>query len=192
MVEELYDIEVQLEPDATFEAARRMVDLALPGSASLRDRLAEHDRRTRLPADRAVAAVTELAARLRARTRAQLWLPEAESLTVEAASAVPWEADGRYLGGGRSLIRINVDRPLGLATAVEIAAHDGYPGHHAEASVKEELLIAAGHAELALIVRGTPQTLISEGMAGIGRVVVMGDQELAHELLKLATSFDLD
>lgn len=191
LVEELYDIEVQLEPDATFEAAGRMVDAALPGAAPLRDRLAEHDLRTRLPADRALAAVSELAGRLRARTRAQLWLPEAESVTFEAASAVPWEADGRYLGGGRSLIRINVDRPVTFAAVVEFAAHDGYPGHHAEASVKDELLVSAGHAELGLVARGSPQTLISEGMAAVAREVVMGDQELGRELQKLARSVGL-
>jgi hypothetical protein len=190
LVEELYDIEVQLEPDATFETARRMVDAALPGAASLRDRLAEHDLRTRLPADRALAAVSELAKRLRARTRAQLWLPEAESVTFEAASAVPWDADGRYLGAGRSVIRINLDRPLTYAAAVEVAAHHAYPGHHAEASVKDQLLITAGHAELGLVAQASPQTLISEGMAGIAREVVMGDQELGRELQELAKSSD--
>ncbi|MEX0626992.1 MAG: hypothetical protein WD402_10640, partial [Chloroflexota bacterium] len=32
LVEDLYDIEVQLEPDATFDTARRMLESALPGS----------------------------------------------------------------------------------------------------------------------------------------------------------------
>jgi hypothetical protein len=190
LVEDLYDIEVQLEPDATFDTARRMLDSALSGSAPLRERIASHDARSRIPPERAIAMASELSARLRTRTRAQLWLPEHESLRIEAAHAVEWMFDARYLGAGSSIIRVNLDRPLTFATLLEIAAHEGYPGHHAEASVKDELLVSAGHAELTLIAGLSPQALVSEGMAGIGREVVMSDQELGLELQRLARSLE--
>lgn len=190
LVEELYDVEVQPEPDATFATARRMIDSALAGSGSLLDRLAAHEAASRLPPDRAIGAVSELATRLRARTRAQLWLPERESVTFEAAHDVPWEADGRYQGAGRSLVRVNVDRPVSFAALVDLAAHDGYPGHHAEASVKDAVLVSAGHAELSLTMATSPQALVSEGMGGLAREVVMSDQELGRELLRLARSVD--
>lgn len=190
LVEELYDIEVRLEPEATFEAARRMIDGALPGRAPLRERLATHDRNSRIPPERAVAAVAGLAAALRARTRAQLWLPEHESVSFEAAHDVAWETNLRYLGSGRSLVRINLDLPVTLASVAELAAHEGYPGHHAEASVKDAVLIQAGHAELALVAEFSPQALIREGMATFAREVVMSDQELAVELRKLARSLN--
>jgi hypothetical protein len=190
LVEDLYDIEVQLEPDATFDTARRMLDSALPGTAPLRERLAAHDAGSRIPPERAIAMASELSARLRTRTRAQLWLPERESLRIEAAHDVPWTTAARYLGAGSSVVRVNIDRPLTFATLVEIAAHDGYPGRHAEASVKEDLLVAAGHAELTLIANLSPQALVSEGIAGVGREVVMSDQELGLELRRLARSVD--
>ena len=189
-VEDLYDIEVELEPDATFDTARRMLDSALPGSAPLRERLAAHDAGNHIPPERAIAMASELSARLRTRTRAQLWLPERESLRIEAAHDVPWTTEGRYLGAGSSVVRVNLDRPMTFATLVEIAAHDGYPGRHAEASVKDDLLVAAGHAELTLIANLSPQALVSEGIAGIGREVVMSDQELGLELRRLARSVD--
>jgi hypothetical protein len=190
LVEELYDIEVQLEPDRTFDTARRMLDAALPGTGSLRERLAAHDAGSRIPPERAIAMASELAARLRTRTRAQLWLPGRESLRIEAARDVPWTTDARYLGAGSSVIRVNLDRPLTFASLVEIAAHDGYPGRHAEAAVKEELLVSAGHAELTLIAAFSPQALVGEGIAGVGREVVMSDQELGLELQRLARSAD--
>jgi hypothetical protein len=190
LVEDLYDIEVQLEPDATFDTARRMLDSALSGSAPLRERIASHDARVRIPPERAIAMASQLSARLRTRTRAQLWLPEHESLRIEAAHAVEWMFDARYLGAGGSTIRVNLDRPLTFATLLEIAAHEGYPGHHAEASVKDELLVSAGQAELTLIARLSPQALVSDGMAGIGREVVMSDQELGLELQRLARSLE--
>lgn len=188
LVEELYDIEVQPEPDSTFAAARRMIDAALPGSAPLRDRLAAHDLRARIPPERALAAVTELADRLRARARAHFWLPDHETLAVEAAHDVSWEAAGRYLGRGRSLLRINLDRPLTLATIVDLAAADGYPGHHTEAAIKDAVLVVAGHLELALTLATGPQMLVSDGMGALAREVVMSDQELGLELGRLAGS----
>jgi len=190
LVEDLYDIEVQLEPDATFDTARRMLDSALPGGAPLRERLNAHDARGRIPPERAIAMASQLTARLRTRTRAQLWLPERESVRIEAAHDVDWNVQARYLGAGSSVVRVNLDRPLTFATLLEIAAHEGYPGRHAEASVKEDLLVSAGHEELALTTTLAPQALVSEGMAGIGREVVMSDEELGLELQRLARSVD--
>ncbi len=190
LVEELYDVEVQLEPDATFEAARRMLDSALPGGEPLRQRLAAHEATMLLPPERVLALAAELSARLRMRTRAQLWLPERESLRFEAAREVPWTLDARYLGGGSSVIRINLDRVVSLAMLVELAAHEGYPGHHAEAAVRDEVLVTAGHAELGLMATLSPQELVSEGMAGIAREVVMSDQELALELSQVTRSLE--
>jgi len=191
LVEELYDVELQLEPDATFEAARRMLDSALPVSGEpLRQRLATHEATMLLPPERVLAMAAELSARLRMRTRAQLWLPERESLRFEAARQVPWTLDARYLGGGSSVIRINLDRAVSLAALVEIAAHEGYPGHHAEASVRDEVMVSAGHAELALTATLSPQALVSDGMAGIAREVVMSDEELALELRQITRSLD--
>jgi hypothetical protein len=190
LVEDLYDIEVQLEPDSTFETARGMVDAALPGSGPLRERLAAHDADRRIPRERAIALAAELLARLRTRTRAQLWLPERESLRIEAAHGVAGMVEARYLGAGGSVVRVNLDRALTYTTLVQIAAYEGYPGHHAEASVKDDLLISAGNAELTLIARLSPQAVVSEGMAGIGREVVMSDQELGVELQRLARSVD--
>jgi hypothetical protein len=191
LVEDLYDIEVQLEPDATFDTARRMVDSALPGGVPLRERLAAHDALGRVPPERTIALASELSARLRTKTRAQLWLPERESLRIEVAHDIGWTIDARYLGAGSSVVRVNLDRPLTLATLVEIAAHEGYPGHHAESSVKDDLLVSAGHDELTLTTTLSPQALVSEGMAGIGREVVMTDQELGLELQRLARAVDL-
>ena len=190
LVEDLYDIEVQLEPDATFDTARRMLDSTLPVGATLRERLAAHDARSRIPPERAIALASELSARLRTRTRAQLWLPEGESLRIEAAHGVDWAIDAHYLGAGISVVRLNVDRPLTFATLAETVAQEGYPGHHAEASVKDDLLASAGHEELTLTTTLSPQAVVSEGMAGIGREVVMSDQELGLELQRLARSVD--
>lgn len=190
LVEEAYDIDIQLEPDATFDTARRMLDSVLPGGAAVREKLAAHDARSRVPPERAIALASELAARLRTRARAQLWLPERESLRIEATHGAGAQIESGYLGSGSSVVRVNLDRPLTFATLVDVAAREGYPGRHAEAAIKEELLASAGN-ELSLIARPSPQALVAEGTAGIGREVVMSDQELGMELQRLASSVDM-
>jgi hypothetical protein len=190
LVEELYDIEVVLEPDATFATARRMLEGALPGPGSLRDRLATHDAEARVADDRVIPAVGRLAAGLRERARAQLWLPPNESVQLDEARQVPWDTSIRHLGSGRSAILINLDRPLTIASLGELVAHDAYPGRHTEAAVKDQLLVSTEHPELSLLATPSPQALVSEGMAGFGREVLMGDRELLVELERLARSLD--
>src|SRR3972149_3339869 len=60
------------------------------------------------------------------------------------------------------------------------------PARHARAVVKDTLLMAAGHAELTLPVRLSPQAVIAEGMTSLAREVVMTDGELGYELGLLA------
>ena len=190
LVEELYDIEVLPEPDATFDTARNMLEGALPGRGSLRERLAVHDAEARMPEDRVMPAARQLADRLRERTRAQLWLPASESIQLEGVHGVQWATSVRHLSFGRSILSIDLDRPITLSSLGELIAHDAYPGRHAEAAVKDELLVRVGHPELSLVATPTPQALVSEGMAGFGREVLMGDRELLVELEKLARSLD--
>ena len=190
LVEELYDIDLQLEAEATFATARQMLQAALPGDGPRRERLARHDAATLIPPERAIALATELTGRLRARTRGQLWLPERDSFSVEEAHGAQHAVEARYLGQGRSVVRLDLDRPITFATLVEIAARKGYPGYHAEATVKDALLGADGHAELTLLTGLSPQALVSEGIASVGREVVMSDQELGLELQRLARSVD--
>jgi hypothetical protein len=125
---------------------------------------------------------------MRARTRAEVWLPDRDAFVVEAMHGGSRAVEGRYLGEGRSLVRLDLDRPITFSTLVTVAAHEGYPGHHAEASAKDDLLVRAGHVELALHLRWSPQALVSEGIAGIAREVVMSDPELGQELQRLARS----
>jgi len=186
LVEELFDVQVRPEPEAALDAARAMVDAALPGTGTLRDRLAAHHQRNTIPAGQVIDVLSAIGELLRARTRGQFWLPEAESVAFAAVTGVGGDAETRYLGSGRSSISVNLDRSITIAGAVELAAHHAYPGHHAEASVKDQVLVSAGGAELSMAAHLSPQVVVSEGMASLAREVVMSDAELAFELRQLA------
>jgi hypothetical protein len=102
-----------------------------------------------------------------------------------------WVAEMRYLGSRRSQVRVNLDLPVTLARVVELAAHECYPGHHAEAVVKDALLVATGHAEATLLLDLAPEAVLHEGMATYAREVVMSDVELAVELERVARRLGL-
>jgi len=191
LVEELFDVQVRPEPQAALEAARAMVDAALPGSGTLLERLATHDQRHTIPRAKVLEVVSALSEPLRARTRRQLWLPESESVAFGAATGIDGDAETRYLRSGRSSIRINLDRAVTLAGAVELAAHHAYPGHHSEAAIKDRVLVAAAGSELSLAAHLSPQAVVSEGMASVAREMVMSDAELGFELRQLASSLGL-
>lgn len=191
LAEQLFDIQVRSEPEETFATARRMIEAALPGTASLQARLQEHERSATLPPDEVIATLSSLAETMRSRTLAQLWLPPDESVVIEPLEGEQWVAEMRYLGGRRSQVSINLGLPVSLARVVELAAHECYPGHHAEAVVKDALLVATGHAEATLQLDLAPEAVVHEGMATYAREVVMSDAELAIELERVARRLGL-
>jgi hypothetical protein len=182
LAEQLFDIQVRAEPEETFATARRMIEAALPGSGSLQARLLEHERTATVPPDEVIATLRSLAETMRGRMLTQLWLPPGESVTIEPLEGEQWVAEMRYLGSRRSQVRVNLGLPVSLSRVVELAAHECYPGHHAEAVVKEALLVATGHEEVSLQLDLAPEAVLHEGMATYAREVVMSDAELAAEL----------
>jgi len=168
-----------------------MIEAALPGSGSLQARLLEHERSATLPREEVLVTLRSLAETMRGRVLAQLWLPPGESVAIEALEGEQWVAEMRYLGSRHSLVRVNLDLPVSLARVVELAAHECYPGHHAEAVVKDALLVATGHAEASLQLDLAPEAVVREGMATYAREVVMSDAELAAELERVARRLGL-
>lgn len=183
LVEELYGIPAEPEPSATFESARRLLDEVLPAGRSLSGRLADHDRRVALPGEVALRAVRRLANALRQRTMRDAWLPEAES--VDFVSRPGGDA-ADYLGGLRTRIALDAHHPLTLDRLLHLAAHEAYPGHHAERAAKEALLVVErGQGEAMVGCRFTPAAAISEAIADLGRGIVLGDAELSGVLRHL-------
>jgi hypothetical protein len=54
-----------------------------------------------------------------------------------------------------------------------LVAHETYPGHHVECC-RAELAVARGRVELGVTVLGSPQTVVSEGMAECALDVAVG------------------
>ncbi len=164
-----FDIQITWTPEAQFEQVLSLGEAMLPGQGSLFERMQALQRRYALPPEKFALLLPLLRAGLaeaRRRTRALLALPDEEEATVEGVTNRPGNlAFSNYLGGYRSQIEFNQDARVPLYRLLEIMSHEGYPGHHVEAVLKErELYQERGYTEQALDLMLGPQAVISEGL----------------------------
>ena len=180
-VERCYGVRPQWTPEDVFETAHRELDEVLPGKGSVAERYQAWREGKVIPQNQIAQVMTSLLADLRTRTVAAFGLPDGEAVEVDHVHDEPWAAYNYYLGGLRSRIALNVDIAMQPDFFAELASHEAYPGHHTEHAWKEQLLVREG-ADLAesILMVGTPQSLISEGIAGLGAEILLGEDEELH------------
>lgn len=145
--------------------AHRRLDELLPGAGPVAERYRAW-REDAVPVEALLAAVELLREEVRGRTDALFGLPGGESVDVELVSNEPWAGFNYYLGGRHSRVVINTDVLPRSDRLPDYTAHEIYPGHHAERAWKEALLVdEEGQLEESIVLTGTPQSLISEGIA---------------------------
>jgi len=153
---------------AAMTAARFELARLLPGSGPLADRVDAFRARYVIPEDKRQAVFTRALAECRRRTRAHWRLPATERLEVEWTPTVDaaWQ---RYRGNYHSQLQINPQAVAFLGSALDVACHEGYPGHHAQFVVQE---MAAGSAGLPIedkiVVLRSPDSMFREGAANYG------------------------
>ncbi len=189
-------------PDpARITAVRDELDRRLPGRGSLRARYAAYQRAFLVPESRRFAVVERALAECRRRTRDHLALPADEQLTIAWVSSTPWPAFTRHDGSFHSRLELNAALALTVDGALDIACHEGYPGHHAIAVLQDaELVRRQRRIEFSLQLLFSPDALRSEGLATVASDVAFDEGERATfermELLPLAglspTDLDVD
>lgn len=184
-VEQLYGVPIAPTPEDELAAARGRLDAALPGSGSLAERMQAMREALKVPPDRVLEVLSASADRFRAATARDFELANGETIDWEAAHDQPWGAYATFAGGGRTRILVNLDLPIDVPLIAYLAAHEAYPGHHTEHVSKERTLIGNGVGEAMLRTMSTPEAMLAEGQADIGREVVMTDRELEDELARI-------
>lgn len=165
----LYDTTPPHKTEAEFEVLLGELDTLVPGSGSLTDRYAAFRKGYIVPTERLDAVFTAAIEGCRARTAAHLELPEGESFTVEYVTGKSWSGYNWYQGNFVSLIQVNTDLPITIDRAIDLACHEGYPGHHVYNMLLEEHLVRdRGWVEFAVYPLFSPQSLIAEGTANFG------------------------
>ena len=165
----LYDVAPPTYSDAHFDSLLARLDSLLPGPEPLATRYQRFRDRVAIPAERVDTVVKTAIAACRARTLARMPLPEGERFDLEYVTGTSWNAYNWYQGGYRSLIQVNLDFPIAVDRAVDLACHEGYPGHHVyNARLEEALVNGRGWVELSVYPLYSPQSLVAEGTANYG------------------------
>jgi hypothetical protein len=168
----LYDAVAPTFPDSHFDQIIAQLEAKIPGTGPLWERYENWRKPFVIPKEK-LDAVFQLAIKeCRARTLAHVALPPNESFTVEYVTNKPWGGYNWYKGNFHSVIQVNTDLPIFIDRAVDLAAHEGYPGHHVYNSLLEKNLVHdRGWVEFSVYALFSPQSLIAEGTANFGRDV---------------------
>ncbi len=167
--ERLYDATPPHKTESEFEAVLSELERLLPGSGRLIDRYNAFRSRFVIPSDRLDAVFQAAIDGCRARTAAHLALPDDESFTVEYVTGKSWSGYNWYQGNFTSLIQVNTDLAVTIDRAVDLACHEGYPGHHVYNMLLERHLVRdRGWVEFSVYPLFSPQSLIAEGTANFG------------------------
>ncbi len=195
-VEACYGVRPKRVPEERILEAHRNLDLVIPGSGPLRDRLVAWREAQAVDPGMLAPAVSSLCDDLRERTASMFGLPEGEHITFEYVTDQPWSGFNYYLGDLESRVAINIDLPVLSISLARLVAHEAYPGHHTEHSRKEVGLVQARHhLEESIALVGTPSCLIAEGLADLGLDVVMGihpEALIAEHFRPLGINYDAE
>ena len=169
----LYDAVAPTHAESHFQQILTKLESKIPGDGPLTRRYEEWRKRFIIPKEK-LDAVFQLAIKeCRARTLAHLQLPPNESFKVEYVTGKSWSGYNWYKGDYHSLIQVNTDLPVYIDRAVDLAAHEGYPGHHVYNVLLEKNLVRdRGWREFTVYPLFSPQSLIAEGTATYGKQVV--------------------
>jgi hypothetical protein len=179
----LYDAVAPTFPETHFQEILARLEAKLPGEGSLLQRYENWRRAFVIPKDK-LDTVFQLAIKAcRERTLAHIKLPPTENFSVEYVTNKPWGGYNWYKGNFRSVIQVNTDLPVYIDRAIDLAAHEGYPGHHVYNALLEKNFVQdRGWVEFSVYPLFSPQSLIAEGTANFGREVVFTKAErLAFE-----------
>jgi hypothetical protein len=165
----LYDAEPPHHSPEHFQNILDELDEILPGDDKLSKRLDDFRNQFIIPEEKLDAVFSSAINECRNRTSKYIQLPEGESFKIEYVNDKHWGAYNWYKGTCFSVIQVNTDLPVYIDRAVDLAAHEGYPGHHIYNTLLEEKLTKhKSWKEFSVYPLFSPISLIAEGSANFG------------------------
>lgn len=166
-----------------FDKILKELDKVLPGKGDISKRYSEFSKQFIIPIDKLDTVFKTAIEEAKKRTLLHIDLPENENFTVEYVTGKSWSGYNWYKGNSFSLIQINTDLPIHIERAIDLASHEGYPGHHVYNVMLEKNLVKdRGWVEFTIYLLFGPQSLIAEGSANFGiEMAFPGDDRLKFE-----------
>jgi hypothetical protein len=174
----LYDAVAPTHEESYFLGLNAAIDAEVEGSGPLAARVEAFRTQFTIPRDRLDAVFTRAIQVCRAKTMARMALPPCESFMVEYVNGKSWSGYNWFKGAYTSLIQVNTDLPIFIDRAIDLACHEGYPGHHVYNSLLEKNLVRdRGWVECSVYALFSPQSMIAEGSANYGIEVAFPSEE---------------
>ncbi|MGK2962641.1 MAG: hypothetical protein ACSLFK_10920 [Gemmatimonadaceae bacterium] len=165
----LYNAVSPRHPESYYQQVIDSLGLMLPGSGPIPERYERYRSQFVIPSANLDTVFRTAIAECKARTIQQIPLPEGEEFKLEYVTGKSWSGYNWYQGDYKSLIQINTDLPILIDRAVDLACHEGYPGHHVyNLMLEQELVKKRGWLEYTVYPLFSPQSLIAEGTANYG------------------------
>jgi hypothetical protein len=136
---------------------------------SLNERLNKYRSDFIIPKDKISTVFTAAINKSRELTLKHITLPANESFKVEYVTDQVWSAYNWFKGNAYSLIEVNTDFPIYIERAIDLASHEGYPGHHVfNTLIEARLYKGKGWIEYCIYPLFSPLSLLAEGSANYG------------------------
>jgi hypothetical protein len=183
----LYDAAPLEYTEAHFEGLLGGLEDLLPGRGPITERYEVYRRAFTIPSAKLEVVFQTAITECRGRTKEHIDLPANERFDIEYVQNKSWSGYNWYKGDSCSLIQINTDLPISIDRAVDLAAHEGYPGHHVYNALLEKHFVRKRNwVEFSVYPLHSPQSLIAEGTANYGiEVAFPGNERVAFERERL-------
>lgn len=175
----LYDAVAPTQTAADFQEILEKIKALLPGDEKtpLIERYAQFKDAFVIPKEKLEIVFKTAIAEARKRTLKWCQLPSNEEFVLEFVTGKPWSGYNWFKGNSFSVIQINTDLPIYIDRAIDLAAHEGYPGHHVNNALLEKNLVKERKwIEFAVYPLYSPQSFIAEGSANYGIDVCFPDR----------------
>jgi hypothetical protein len=174
----LYDAKAPCCTELEFRSYLSELDSMLPGNGSVTGRLNTFKSKFEIPKSKLDTVFQTAINEARSRTLRYISMPSEEKFSVEYVTNKPWSGYNWYKGNSLSLIQVNTDLPIYIDRAVDLAAHEGYPGHHVyNLLIEQNLVRNRGWMEFSIFPLFSPQSLIAEGTANFGIEMALPGKE---------------
>jgi hypothetical protein len=174
----LYDATPPSFTEAYFDSLLTNLNEVLPGKGELATRYNDFAKQFVIPKDKLDTVFTVAIKEAKSRTGKYMKLPDNEDFVLEYVTGKSWSGYNYYQGKSKSLIQINTDLPIFIQRAIDLACHEGYPGHHVlNVMLEQNLVDGKGWKEFSVYPLFSPLSLIAEGSANYGISMAFPDEE---------------
>jgi hypothetical protein len=146
------------------------LDSILPkGNGTIAQRLADFKKLFIIPETKVDTVFKTAIVKAHQQTLKFIKMPADENFKLEFVKGKSWGAYNWFKGNSQSLIQVNTEVPIYIDRPIDLACHEGYPGHHVfHSTIERDYVKKRGWVEFSIYPLFSPMSLVSEGAANAG------------------------